>query len=341
MLTSRTHFYYLITGSIIGVAISYLLFQYFADHNTNKTLISPVAERNCDYNFERLQGYKHIKPLVWVHQNCESEKYFSLKTQITNFIQTNINSGNLNSASFYLIDLKQGDWISYNDQEKYQPGSLMKVPVMITILKMVEKNPELFNKKILYQQAFREDISPIFRDEMIQPGKYYTIKELLQRMIKYSDNAAATLLCQNLDSKDFENTFTDFGFKKGNLNESYPITSVEFSDYMEMLYNAGYLTIKDSEYATELLTDCNFKKGLMAQLPDSVQVAHKFGESGDQSVKELHESGIIYLNDSPYLLTIMTKGPDMSKLLPVVSSISGMIYQHKTQTKQVAESQSR
>lgn len=341
MLISRTHFYYLISGSIIGIAISYLLFQFIPARNADKTLINPISERNCDYNFERLQGYKHIKPLVWVHQNCESEKYFGLKNQITGFIQNNINTGNLNSASFYLIDLKQGDWVSYNDQEKYQPGSLMKVPVMITILKMVEKNPELLNKQIFYQQAFREDILPIFRDQTIQPGKYYTIRELLQHMIKYSDNAAATLLCLNLDSRDFEKTFTDFGFKKGNLNEAYPITSVEFSDYMEMLYNAGYLTIKDSEYAMELLSDCNFKKGMIAGLPDSVQVAHKFGESGDLSVKELHESGIIYLNDSPYLLTIMTKGPDINKLIPIVSSISSMIYQHKTKVEQMAQSQSR
>ena len=55
---------------------------------------------------------------------------------------------------------------------------------------------------------------------------------------------------------------------------------------------------------------------------------HKFGEQGTPLGKELHEIAIIYLNDSPYLLTIMTQGKEMSKLPPILSEISKITYNH-------------
>jgi beta-lactamase class A len=55
---------------------------------------------------------------------------------------------------------------------------------------------------------------------------------------------------------------------------------------------------------------------------------HKFGEAGDANEKQLHESAIIYLDNNPYLLTIMTKGNDMKKLPDVINQISALIYQN-------------
>ena len=61
-------------------------------------------------------------------------------------------------------------------------------------------------------------------------------------------------------------------------------------------------------------------------LPDSIRVAHKFGESGTLTEHQLHESGIVYLQHNPYLITIMTKGPDVKKLPDVLSAISKSVF---------------
>ncbi len=328
MLKQKIPFYYLFFAIFSGVAFSYFVFQtlqqnsdFFASEKN-----SVAASKMCDYNFTRLQGYKHIKPLVWVHPNCESDKFLAFKAQLVDVIQNYVQKGILNSASFDLRDLKQGDWISYNSEEKFSPGSLMKVPVMITILRMTEDNSRLLEREVVFDQPFHREMKPNFQDKTIVLGNRYTIKQLLQRMIQNSDNDAADLLCKNLDPVAFKKTFTDFGFPEGNLSKVYPITTVEFSAYMEMLYNAGYLTINDSEYATSLLASSSFKQGLVSGLPDSIVIAHKFGESGDSQVQQLHESGIIYYNDSPYLLTVMTKGPDIKKLPEVIGMISRVTY---------------
>ena len=273
VLKFKIPFYYLLVSIILGITITYFVFQGYGkkleQYKSEITLANSI-NKNCDYDFARLPGYKHIKPLVWVRPSCESQRYSDIKGQLSELIRGYVNSGVLYSASFDLRDLKNGDWVSYNSEEKYSPGSLMKVPVMITILHMAENNPGLLDREVVFNQIFQRNFAPNFNDALIKLGEKYTIRQLLKRMIQYSDNDAADLLCQNIDTVAFKKTFTDFGFKAGNLREIYPISSVEFSAYMEMLYNAGYLTITDSEYAMDLLTTSNFKQGLVSGLPNQL-----------------------------------------------------------------------
>jgi beta-lactamase class A len=95
---------------------------------------------------------------------------------------------------------------------------------------------------------------------------------------------------------------------------------------MRSIYNAGYLNVEDSEFAGNLLSQCDFKAGIVQGLPANTIVAHKFGESGNQAMKQLHESAIVYLKNKPYLLTIMTKGKDNAKLSQFLGELSKSVY---------------
>jgi hypothetical protein len=55
-------------------------------------------------------------------------------------------------------------------------------------------------------------------------------------------------------------------------------------------------------------------------------VAHKFGEKGDETKHAFSETGIIYANNVPYLISIMTEGKDQSKLPSVIQDISTAVY---------------
>jgi hypothetical protein len=79
-----------------------------------------------------------------------------------------------------------------------------------------------------------------------------------------------------------------------------------------------------------MLAQCDFKEGLVKGLPPNVQVAHKFGECRYDNIYELHESGIVYVGDNAYLITIMTKGSDRKNLSEVISGISGLVYNKLT-----------
>jgi hypothetical protein len=61
----------------------------------------------------------------------------------------------------------------------------------------------------------------------------------------------------------------------------------------------------------------------------NIPVAHKFGERTGFAggVKQLHDCGIVYYPKNPYLLCIMTRGTDFTKLESTIAAVSKMVYQ--------------
>jgi beta-lactamase class A len=78
------------------------------------------------------------------------------------------------------------------------------------------------------------------------------------------------------------------------------------------------------------LRKSTFNDGIVKGIPvGKLLIAHKFGESGANQKKELHETAILYLDDKPYLITIMTRGQtnvDLSRLAVVIQEMSHAIY---------------
>ena len=168
-----------------------------------------------------------------------------------------------------------------------------------------------------------------FVSDSIRPGHKYKIRDLLYQMIANSDNHATLLLQDNIDFASFKKTITDLGFDDNKLiDTNYKFKAREYSIFFEALYNAAYLNSSSSEYASSLLAQCKFKDGILKNLPADVKVIHKFGEYAADEDRELHESAIIYVNNNAYLITIMTKGHDFSKLSDLMGHLSKMIYDY-------------
>ena len=322
---------------LISLTSTNLVTYYFTNKKNHASTDTNAAEsnsildgnRNCSYKVQRLNGYDYIKPILFVDNQCESDNLNAVKQNIISMIDNYKNAGVLNSASVYLKEYAGNGWIGINADEKFWPGSLMKVPQLIAFLKMEEANPGLLNKVLSYDRPYIIDKKVKYESKSIQLGQQYTIRELLRYMITYSDNNATSLLFTNMDLKVFKKVFTDFGMIAPDLGaQNYPMSAKEFTYFMRALYNASYLSNKNSEFATELLGKCNFKNGIVASLPPHTKIAHKFGEAGDPLEKQLNESAIIYLNDNPYIITIMTKGKDPAKLPEVIKQISTLAYQN-------------
>ena len=292
-----------------------------------------VAHAVCTYDIHRMDGYEYIRPLMYIDAVCESEKYAPMKADIARVVNDFKEQDQITSASVYFRDLNSSAWISYNDSEKYAPGSLLKVSLLIEFLHLEELHPGTLDKQLMLTQPVPAEKNPLFLSKSIIMHKNYSVRELLRYMICYSDNAAAYVLSENSDEAAFERTFTDIGLPTPDFSTgNYPITAREYSYFMRALYNSSYLSISHSEYAAQLLSTTDFTKGFTESVPADVKMIHKFGESGDNSIHQLHESGIIYLDKKPYILTVMTKGKELEKLPEVIKSISSLVYQDASST---------
>ena len=109
----------------------------------------------------------------------------------------------------------------------------------------------------------------------------------------------------------------------------------EFATFFRVLYNATLLSKDMSEKALDLLARAEFKEGLVEGVPASVTVAHKFGErvfGSNGEIKELHDCGIVYYPEHPYLLCVMTKGSSFEYLDDGIREISHIVYEKVNRT---------
>lgn len=320
----KSFLFYSVIIVIAVIAITLLISQYIWNKNTEKT---PSNASYCNYDIKRLQGFSYIKPLMFVDEECPSEDLAALQLNIATIIDKYKQNDNVITASAYLKDFSTNKWTAVNETEKFEPGSLFKVPILIACLKMEEKNPGFLNKEILYDKVFNLGKIVAYENKSIHLGSKYTVRELLKYMISYSDNYATALIETIIDGPIVLKMFTDFGLDAPNFAATqYFFNSVGYSYFMRSIYNASYLTIPNSEYAAEFLSKCEFNEGIVKGLPSNVKIIHKFGEAGTESEKQLHESAIVYLKDRPYLLTVMTKGRDPKKLPKLIQEISQMTY---------------
>ncbi len=291
---------------------------------------------NGKIEVKRLNGYKYIKPILFVETEKESSELSSVKQSIESVLSEFKNKNVITSAAVYIRDYENNAWTVINPDEMYKPGSLLKIPELITFLKMNEKHPGILDKKYLFDKELKTDKKPVFTSKSIQLGQSYTVRELLKYMIVHSDNNATYILNSIIDVDVFKKVFTDLGLNAPDWNASdYPVNVNDVSLFMRALYNASYLSIEDSEYATSLLTQSDFKLGVAASLPKNIQFSHKFGEAGDAVEKQLHETALVYINNRTYLITIMTKGTSFDKLPEVIKQISAMVYREMAMDTQV------
>lgn len=280
------------------------------------TLISPLLE--CDSaNFEQDTNLNTLKDKV---------------ADLTNELR---NQKSITHASVYYRDLNNGPWFGIDEKEFFSPASLVKVPIMMAYFKLAESDPTVLTKTLEVQTTLpdNQNIEPSIR---VTPNNKYTVQELINRMIIYSDNEAYELLQGNIDNQNIVQTYTDLGIdiNRGFSDPSGNILSVkDYASFFRILYNASYLDKKYSQAALELLSKVEYKNGLVKGINDpKVTIAHKFGERAytDTQEKQLHDCGIVYNPHKPFLVCIMTRGTNFDKLSSAINQISSLIYSNVT-----------
>ncbi len=291
---------------------------------------APIRRKNFDLPY--------VNPLLFcdTSENKGLNEFKYLKTAAEEVIDVQKQQGGIAAASVYFRDLDPGNWFGINTSLLYAPASLFKVPTAIALYKIAEQNPEILAKKVVYQSADDLNVGENFKPAVsLIRGQAYTVEELLEHMLIYSDNNALHLLQNQIDPGYLNEVFTDLGLStvgSGDVN----IMSVKvYSFAFRALYNSTYLDQQFSNKLLQILTLPDFPQGIRSGVPASIMVAQKFGErTVDQTLhpgvgpKELHDCGIIYYPGHPYFLCIMTQGSDFTRLIRLIHDISFTVFQH-------------
>lgn len=257
--------------------------------------------------------------------------YVATKNKIIAFAEAEKAAGRLTELAFYFRDLENGPVFGINEAAEFAPASLLKLPLALVYLTQAERDPNILNEQLSVAEPQWNFSQHFPSGEAINPSASHTVLDLLTRMLAFSDNNAYGVLLTHLyesgQKEIVAQTFLELGFIDPADIYDETLNVRQYAGIFRGLYNASYLNAELSEKALEWLAQSDFGGGLRAGVPMHITVAHKFGERNmADGTKQLHDCGIVYYPDNPYLLCVMTKGKDFDELLRVISHISLVIY---------------
>ncbi len=290
--------------------------------------ISEPAEKDCAVSMDQIREKRSafIKPLLLTDVIIQDRSMSGLRTELQRFITQKVSNNTLQVASVYVRKMDNGAYISINENELFNPASLMKIAYLISYLKEEDLSPGKLQKKLYFDTHFKEGNNQNIVNFQLKEKSYYTISALLNAMIAYSDNDATALLMQNMNNSIFTKLFSDLQLPPPPQQGEYFIGTEDYAKFLRILYSSTYLKAGSSEYAINLLLKSTFKDGICSTLDPNIPVAHKFGERVLNNVAQLHEFGIVYYNNTPYLIGVMTKGGNLEPLKQTMGEISRIVY---------------
>jgi len=318
MISSRTAL-----TLLVGISVGGVLFLGIHLHNER------YSRLRCAEKYPHLNEHSVCldKPVI------KKTSYVETREKIEKMIADGKKSGALSDVSVSFRDLQQGPVFGISELMDFVPASLLKLPLSIVYLSAAEKQRELLGVKIKYSGTSSVAEQRILPQASAQQGVEYEMDDLLHMMLSYSDNASYETLEAFLENAPERkilrlHTLQELGFVNPEDKTVRTLTVRSYAGLFNLLYNATFLNAEYSEKVLSWLIESPYKNALAAGVPTDVRIAHKFGERTlKDGTKELHDCGIIYFPENPYLLCVMTRGTDFTQLEHVIAEISRIMYE--------------
>ncbi|CAN5299209.1 class A beta-lactamase [soil metagenome] len=148
-------------------------------------------------------------------------------------------SGNI---GVYIKNLDDGEIVNHNGDRRWYLASTIKIPVAIAILKKVEGGELSLDDELTMQESDKVDGAGDMHWQ--DPGTVYTIRTLLEKMIKDSDSTATDMLIRLIGQEEFNRQIREEMVSEG-FEPITTILQVRYEAYGELHENATNLTNMD------------------------------------------------------------------------------------------------
>jgi len=263
-------------------------------------------------------------PLIDVARNYIPQEHFIVNIQpLREQLQKIVKDNGPDNVSIYFETLNSGANIQINNDTRYYPASLVKLPAAMVVMKKIEKGQwHLDNRLVLLDQDKDSRFGMLYKQPV---GTSFSIEELLQALLLQSDDTAHHIIMRNLSEDELNDLKNNTGLNDL-FNEKGEISAKEYSRMFRSLYESSYLERASSQQILQWLSQTPFNDMLASGLPKGTIFAHKIGE--DDVNKNYLDSGIVYLPNRPYMLTVMIKQHDQNKANDIMRQISHATYNY-------------
>jgi beta-lactamase class A len=181
--------------------------------------------------------YRFVRPLLscGVDTDITNDQASSLESELKKVVEVHETAGDVSDVSVYFKDF-HGPWVGVNETESFSPGSLLKVPLAMSVYRKAEADPSFLRRTFAYsgEEAANDEF---FKATPLAKGSY-TVEELVSEMLMQSDNNAAHVLANTVGTADFQATYDSLGVQKPPAEGGdYTTTTKAYASFFYILYS--------------------------------------------------------------------------------------------------------
>ncbi len=253
---------------------------------------------------DSFSNFKNKHPLIDPSRSFIDQKNFIVNLQPLRIELRRLVAEQKNKdISLYFEFLNTGANIAINQDIRVWPASFPKLPVAMAAVKKVEKGFWSFDQEFELLEQDKDNHYGFLFNQLA--GTKFKLEELLKYMLIYSDNTAYKILLRGLNDDELNEIIADLGLEGLFTNDGL-VSAKEYSRLFRSLYTSSFLKRENSEKILNLLGNTELKNFLAQGVPNEIIFSHKFGI--DRSKYSYLDSGLVFLPNRPYLITVAIKG---------------------------------
>jgi hypothetical protein len=222
--------------------------------------------------------------------------------------------------------LPTGISVAVNGDEPFISASLLKLPTVMKVYRMVEEGSLRKNNVMeITPQVYDTTFGAMWRKGI---GARVTVQEAAAYSLQQSDNTAHRMLYFVSQGRP-DDMYNYLDMTLATVAGETAVTARNYTSILRSLYFASYLSVESSNEILSHLTQAADGDILRGDVPAQVAIAQKIGAHGVPSSRERVFSfcGIFYAPRRPYTLCVMMNA-DAETAVRETGEISTMVYRY-------------
>ena len=217
--------------------------------------------------------------------------------------------------SIYVKQLSTGKEAGINKNQRMYAASIMKLPYLYYVQEKINQGDVQLDTALKYVPEVNEfpgSYKPEGSGSLPKKAdnKEYSVKDLITKTAKESDNVAHNILGYYITNKSDETFKQQMTVLSGeNWDVQDKLASAKMAgQVMESIYN-------QNGFVLESLSKTSYDNQRIAK-NISVSVAHKIGDADEFK----HDTGVVY-TESPFIISIFTKNSDYDTISKIAKDV--------------------
>lgn len=224
----------------------------------------------------------------------------------------------------YFEYIPTGNNIGVNDTQPFAFASLLKVPLVMTIYKQIERGKTKPSDKLtITEKTLDKGFGSLWQKGI---GTSISVEEAIKLTLTESDNTAHQLLRTLVTAEEFAAIFENLDIPLSIEKGEPVVTAKNFTSILRSLFFSSTLTEESSQAILQLLTQSTFVSGIRKPIPANIPVAHKMGIR--QETDSLSDCGVVYLPNRPYFLCAVSINDTSPQAEATIQAISKKVYDY-------------